>query len=126
MAKVFNRQAALNKAYKHLMKQKEKSVSPSGPYEHLCAYRGAEKRRCAIGWLIPDRLYEQHFETRSVRAHSVQQVICRVFGIRGLTFDDVTFLRNLQAIHDVWDPTDWRNQFKLLAKKWDLTLPKLK
>ena len=40
---------------KHLLTQNAKSMDD--PWDEMCAYRGENGRRCAVGALIPDDLY---------------------------------------------------------------------
>jgi hypothetical protein len=62
----------------------------------VCAYRGAEGRRCAAGWLIKDEHYSSSFEERNIHDAYVQEAL-RQSGVR----DDLTpFLSRLQQIHD--------------------------
>lgn len=48
-------QQVFDKVVRHLAKQKRRSIDKNG----FCVYRGPHNRRCAIGCLIPNRLYRK-------------------------------------------------------------------
>lgn len=61
-----------------------------------CAYRTRNGNKCFIGALIPDRLYKQEFEGNNVS--DLPKEILEYIGVSGP--DDVSFLIQLQLIHD--------------------------
>ncbi|AKF12681.1 hypothetical protein PHIM7_135 [Sinorhizobium phage phiM7] len=68
------------------------NVSMSSDAETVCAYRGADGRKCAAGWLIPDDEYDPSMEGMMV--------------FETAYFEDnfspyvLEFIANLQDIHD--------------------------
>lgn len=51
-----------DKVANHLIKQGKRSLAPDGVG---CMYRGNDKTKCAIGAIIPDKLYGSHLEGAS-------------------------------------------------------------
>ena len=107
-----NRQAIFDKVAKHLLKQNKES-SLKG--ELVCAYRGKGDTKCAIGCLIPEKLYTPNMERRAVRA------LCEQYPAFakhiGATKRDYVFLSNLQHIHDGSEPGNWHKELSIFAKK---------
>ncbi|MEG9884082.1 MAG: hypothetical protein V6Z86_05610 [Hyphomicrobiales bacterium] len=64
-------QDVFDKVYRGLASQGfERSTStelPGRSNTDACAYRGSHGRRCAVGWLIPDDLYDKRLENRGYR-----------------------------------------------------------
>jgi hypothetical protein len=48
----------------HLFKQGRQSLHAG--YDTMCAYRGADGAKCAVGVLIPDELYNDMMEGRTI------------------------------------------------------------
>jgi hypothetical protein len=59
----------------------------------VCAYRGENGTKCALGFIIPDDLYSEEIEGKSLRDESVNQLKC---------FDgkDFVLLTTMQMAHD--------------------------
>ena len=101
-------------------------------YEHKspCAYRGANGRKCAAGWLIPDELYRPDMEDDSAtHIFENSEELLDVIGRDGLD-DKLALIRRLQSIHDgdeEWEPRsihyrheEWKREFKDAAMVWNL------
>lgn len=64
-------QKIFDKVARHLLNQGRRSVNSGGS----CMYRGVDNTMCAVGCLIPDRLYSKELENRPARNHSVIAVL---------------------------------------------------
>lgn len=108
-------QKTFNKVYRHLIRQNKKSIDG-----HSCVYRSKEGLRCAIGAIIPNRLYNPNFECFTPGG------ICSELNsvLRGLGHD-LEFCRELQRIHDDYEPDEWENILNQFAKTENLTIPKV-
>ncbi len=108
-------QKTFNKVYRHLIRQGEKSVKNG-----VCVYRGNNGLRCAVGALIPNRLYDPNFERFTAGG------ICGELNrtLLGLGYD-LGFVRELQVIHDGCEPNEWRDELKRFATTYNLTIPKV-
>lgn len=74
----------------------KRSVSIS----QMCAYRGTDGNKCAIGLLIPDELYTPEMEGHTVRA--LVKAFPFLRGVLSIENDeDLEFLTKLQITHDV-------------------------
>ena len=85
-------QVIFNKVVRHLFKQNKKCVNEDG----ACVYRGPNNTKCAVGALIPNRLYNEEMETEGVafvfrRNEEVAELIGRT---------NVDLLSSLQEMHD--------------------------
>lgn len=114
-----NKQAIFDKVKEHLLTQKQQSRTmmglPGGYVEKpRCAYRGDNGRKCAIGALIPDDMYVSWMEGNSVIfLIDKYPVVQAHLGVENNS--DVTFLNELQGIHDAWDPVDWEKRLQMFA-----------
>ncbi len=88
----------------------------------ICAYRGANGRKCAIGWCIPDEVYTPGMEEKSIRT------LLREFGDR---LKDVfppsiseDILAELQRCHDMpRDSEERRNMLREFGRRRNLRIP---
>lgn len=109
---------AFNTMVQHLRKQNavsslaveygtacDTSVSPMGS---ICAYRGSNGRKCAVGALIPDDKYRPGMENKSC------EVINRNYN---LGWNDLTVevCGQMQEVHDSYDPKEWEEHFERVA-----------
>jgi len=87
-----NNQEAFDRSAKHLLTQAIPATNKKG----MCAYRGVNNTKCAIGALIPDDIYNVDMEGRPVKF-----LIDNNNAIKNL-FENVNryFLRDLQRCHD--------------------------
>ena len=103
-------QQIYNKVAKHLLKQGRKS-SLMG----TCMYRGPDGCKCAIGPLIPDKLYETQMEHKTV----IQ--LCRAYKwFRDQFADHSYLLSELQSVHDACLVRSWRRRLRQVALEFDL------
>lgn len=121
-------QKIFDKVYVHLIKQGAKSMRglPSCPDLPVCAYRGYNGTSCAVGCLIPDEAYTPEMEGVGVRSGSVACLLMRA-GVLADPYDDRTlsFLGDLQGIHDGCPVPTWEGQLSRVASKYRLTVPVL-
>lgn len=115
------RQQMFNTAYHGLAAQGfERSTSRNGGSG--CAYRGADNRRCALGYLIPDSAYNPGWDETGASAWDLTEanatpVICR---------KNQDFLEDLQDVHDgALTPDAMRTRLAEFAERWGLTIPAL-
>lgn len=100
-------QEAFDIVVKHLLSQGERSLTPGG----LCAYRGKNGLKCAVGILIPDNEYSPELEG------SLSSVRYKCSSLKSVDFD---FLGKLQNIHDDYLPDAWEMGLKELAVNYNL------
>ena len=80
---------------------------------HICAYRGKNGTKCAIGHLIPDENYKADMEGESAVTLLAKYPL--VLG-RKPTDGMVTILTRCQGIHDNYYPKNWRENFRQLRE----------
>lgn len=62
-----NRQESFNHICRNLIAASAPSVYRDDTIEETkCQYRGEDGAKCAVGWLIPDDLYNPHMEGKTV------------------------------------------------------------
>ena len=110
---IFNRVAA------HLLAQGRPSLSDN---EGECAYRGEDDLRCAVGCLIDDAHYSEALEGYSVQHGDVVQAVKSSLGLQHLAPRTADLLGDLQLLHDLTPPEEWREGLKALARQYDLEL----
>lgn len=81
----------------------------------LCAYRGHDGNRCAIGACINDADYSEDMEGKSTRSHLVLKAA-------GIPVQFVEIARKLQELHDdsdfwTWPRTDRHERLRLLRER---------
>lgn len=87
------RQELFNNAYRGIASQGWKRAMVND----VCMYRMSHDVRCAIGWNIPDHLYQPEFETLTVNADVGGADIAEAAGI---ALEDLKFANDLQLAHD--------------------------
>lgn len=111
-------QTAFNISVAHLRQQRAKSMGSDSEGILFCMYRSPEGRKCAIGPLIPDHMYEPAMENSNV------------FGLLGQypqlndlwIHVDPEMLTELQYIHD-WEVVEcWEAYFRAMADRFGLQL----
>ncbi len=112
-------QKIFNKAYRGLMRQKERSYGNGS-----CGYRSG-KLRCGIGFCITNDNYNPEYEGQSADNDMVMQSIADSIEC-SLSDLDERFLLDVQGIHDDYEPKSWKKEFKELSKEYNLKVPKLK
>ena len=111
---IFNRVAA------HLLAQGRPSTSSNGAWD--CAYRGENGLRCAVGCLIDDAHYSEAIEGYTIWDKSVGQAVKKSLSLRHLPARTADLLGDLQHLHDLTPPEEWRDALKALARQYDLEL----
>ena len=124
-------QEIVTKVARHLLRQRKKARENG-----RCRYRTKTGLRCAIGCLIPKRLYNPiiddpvdavlagdfcesrgHDDPGEDKAFEIGRKI-------GLTYRNFRLLSSLQNIHDQRSPGDWREELQSLVRKhrlkWEL------
>lgn len=109
-------QTAFNRSVRALRLQGKQSVNRTG----YCLYRGPNTLKCAIGHLIPDRVYREEMENRNLFN------LCEEYpDLRRLFADcDFNFLAELQVIHDRTKPEGWEEKWECMALRWNLKMPR--
>lgn len=109
---------------RHLLTQGARSMVPDGP--RMCAYRGAEGRKCAVGVLIKDEFYRPALERQGMTP-VVKRAVEKSVG-RELTQDEEDLLQVLQAVHDSNETcygaelvAGWRVALLDVARRWELS-----
>lgn len=114
-----NRQEVFTKIAKHLIKQGKKAQKPNS---QVCLYRDGE-RRCAVGCLIPDRLYSEEMEGHDILEPVIASAL-RKAGVQ-VVGQTATMLGMLQRIHDTYEIAEWPEMLEQTAKRFDLKMPRL-
>lgn len=122
-----NSQEIFDKIVSHLRAQGEKSVKRDIDGQFMCAYRGDDGRKCAIGALIPDLMYESRMEGIDldfllIRFPKINLLFDNAFDVNNPS----SLLKFFQRIHDGDPVAAWEEEFQRLAEKYKLkyTAPK--
>jgi hypothetical protein len=115
------RQEIFDKAARHLLRQNAKALRPGCSF--ACAYRAADGKKCAVGALIPAKLYKPEIEDKNIIDLEVEAPkILSHIGRR-----NVELLRELQSLHDDHEPEQWPAKLAALGRRFKLKLsPRLK
>jgi hypothetical protein len=90
---MMTQQETFDYVYRKIIEQGGPSVKSMGfTNSKSCVYRGEDDRRCAIGWLIPDELYQPTFDNGLETFGDI--ISCIKLPL------DFTFYQELQACHD--------------------------
>lgn len=117
MGNTMNKQEIFDTVYKALLEQGESSVNNG-----VCAYRGPNGTKCAVGHLIPDDLYEPEFEGKNILGihNSILESIFQVDDINPY----LTFIFDLQQAHDntlnYHGLEAWKREMKSITKSYNL------
>ena len=113
-------QEIFDKSAVGLLTQKAKSylVNPDGHESMVCAYRGANGKKCAAGFCIEDSLYEKSMERNTITG------VIQQFGLKELAVHEV-LLSTLQSIHDGVSIAAWKAELLHLAKTRELSTEKI-
>jgi hypothetical protein len=103
-----------------LLRQNERSTGSDGV---KCLYRSRDgRRRCAIGWLMPDDVYSVGYE-----GSGVSNLAALLFDRRGdmpfarMLYRMLPLLRRLQETHDAFAPAEWAGRLRMIAQEFDLS-----
>ncbi len=118
MIKTMTRQEILNKMVAGMDSQGWVKSCLQGN-ENLCAYRDSEGRKCAVGHLIPDEVYDADMDIIFNGIEELNEEYCL------FNNEDIFFLEEYQTAHDNTDsPEEREMEFRELAKTYNLTWPK--
>ncbi len=107
----------------HLLTQNKKSERFSyNDSQWICAYRGEENTKCAIGCLINDIDYIADFEGSSLNPCSK---IWNYLENKNYTYLQIEFLRKLQHIHDMYKPENWKEMLVNVGIVHNLNITKI-
>jgi hypothetical protein len=112
------RQQIFNTAYHGLAAQGFTRSTQSDGVQ--CAYRGTDNKRCALGYLIPDAIYNPEWDRARLNAHAlanenITKAICK---------ENSDFLVELQEAHDyAHAPEDMMARLAEFAQLNGLTIP---
>jgi hypothetical protein len=113
-------QEVFDRVAEHLLTQKQKAKDGL-----MCKYRTEDGRKCAIGCLIPDDLYEERWEGLSLSPGEREEREKDSTDFAVMLAKNVTgcysLLRALQYCHDKSYVEDWPNKLRALASDWDLS-----
>lgn len=113
----FDKTAVYWKIRTHLLAQDAKAATKEGS----CKYRNEAGLQCAVGCLIPDELYKPWMEGQTAHGVDIQNVLAKIFG-RSLNDTELTFLRDLQTIHDSHLPKSWKRRLDEFAEREHIQL----
>lgn len=106
-----DKQKVYNIIKAHAIKQNERAIDGV-----TCQYRSPDGLKCFIGAIIPDELYNPDMEGSNIESVLLYYPDFKEF----LGVPDLTFLIQLQNIHD-WSPVeDWIQELKLIANEYHL------
>lgn len=125
---MLNKQEIFNKVKKHLLAQMIQARTSDPAYG--CAYRGQltpnnEIAKCAIGCLIEDQHYTPAIEgcTMSYDRKSIVIELLDALnksGIHPESEEEFQFLKDLQTVHDAFEPPDWVKQLEDVKSEYKL------
>ena len=114
-----SKQATFNRVVKHLRAQNAKALGD----DESCQYLAPDGKRCAAGCLIPFKEYNPSFEGQSVCFASPTELTMAGKFIKKKGHD-IRLVRDLQNIHDNYEPKQWNRKFKETAKEFNLEYTK--
>ena len=114
---MLSRQEIFNKVVIHARKQRDTSLDTKG----YCSYRGLANSRCFIGALITNKEYNKGMEGKSIDG-LFNSEYCSNLNRCGLSIEDFKFLKELQNIHDLWQPCEWEKRFEHFAETFELDI----
>jgi len=106
-------QEIYNQVKKHLLKQNEKSTN-----DGYCVYRSEKGLKCAIGGILPDDLYHESMDKMMDSIIGIMSNFPRVKEYFGRGNENL--LRELQIIHDDYEPNAWHVKLIYVAKMFNL------
>ena len=112
-------QTIFNKVAAHLLAQGRPSM---GDYGGESAYHNYDGLRCAVGCLISNKHYSEDLEGYSVQHDRVLQAVKSSLGLQHLAPRTADLLSDLQELHDLTPPEEWREGLKELAHQYELEL----
>ena len=117
------KQETFDTVAKHLLTQNAKANGEGFCGATTCMYRAPDGKQCAAGCLIPDDRYTPELERNSVMCHSGDGV-GRPFKVGELIIElghDLQLVYELQRVHDYYQPEEWPNYLRGLARDFGLS-----
>lgn len=103
----------------HLFAQGERAIAME-PDTDICAYRTSDGKKCAVGCLIPDELYDPGME-----GHSALGLVNAGFLLPSFFDKNLPLLDDLQFVHDeisCWDTEEFlRAELAKVADTYNLS-----
>ncbi len=106
------KQETYNIVVEHARKQGCKSEKVDETGSRNCRYR-LDGLKCFIGALIPDNRYDPKMENKAVTSNIISDLLVDLG-------HDLDLCRILQSIHDAYDIEEWEDEFREIAKMYDL------
>jgi hypothetical protein len=97
------------------MRQKAKAIDAFGS----CQYRAPDGKKCAVGCLIPKRLYTSSIEGLPADSSTLIPIYKKL----GINSSNLAFLHSLQWVHDNNAESDWKDKLRVIAKEHHLKIP---
>lgn len=113
-------QEVFNQAVRHMHKQKVKSIADTSDsfnydgWHYDGWYRGANGTKCPAGCFMSDDEYKKEFEGERWKS-----IVYKI----GLTNKHVDLIEYFQHIHDSFEESEFKDQFKCAADKFKLKFP---
>jgi hypothetical protein len=101
----------------HLLTQNDKALGPLG----ACVYRTADGRRCAVGCLIPDDIYEPELEGNAYFSGRVIVALKKAGVFVNAEQNIWGLLGDLQQVHDSLSPVEWKDALDNVAGRHNLS-----
>lgn len=112
---MYSKQQTFNRVVKHLRGMTERSMNDVIG----CAYRGDDGRKCAVGCLIPDSLYDETMEGLGAQRPIMRDLL-------NLAGHDADLCSDLQQVHDREEYfADREFYLACVAEKHGLRMPDL-
>lgn len=103
-------QKIFDKIVTHLRTQNAVSATANG----LCLYRSPDGKKCAVGCMIPDDVYDPDMEH-----HMAGSVIADCRQLHDL-YDHRNLLESMQLVHDNHPISQWEAMFASIAAEYKL------
>ena len=111
------KQEIFNKVAKHLLKQNKQARDE---VRDNCCLKDVDGNKCALGCLIPAKLYHPDMEYGSMVVD-----FFLAYSIPGIakTTANLALLKDLQYVHDDIKVSEWYNQLQKVANEHKLKFP---
>ncbi|WP_157140646.1 hypothetical protein [Paraburkholderia graminis] len=103
----------------HLLRQGTRATAFDGV---KCLYRAMDGKRCAIGWIIPDEVYERSLEFLGVRDLAARLIESEHAAFARVLYRHMPLLRDLQEMHDARHPFEWPFALRVIAQRHQLNV----
>ena len=103
-------QTVFNKVQAHLLTQGKRCQNESDE----CLYHGPNGMKCAVGALIPKKMYDPRMENNNV--NGLFELAPEFAVLVGE--DNLDLLESLQGVHDTVHPSRWRSELRAVAQRY--------